>query len=102
EVGSGIRVRILEAMAWSLPVVSTTIGCEGIEVENGRHLLVADGHEQMANAINRLIKEPVVGQTLRREGRRLVEKKYSLEAVESITGRLYRRLAADPVDSAAG
>jgi len=93
DVGSGIRVRILESMAWSIPIVSTTIGCEGIDVENGRHLLIADGPDEMSAAVLKLVREPVVAQTLRREGRRLIERKYSLDAVELLTSRLYRRLA---------
>jgi hypothetical protein len=60
--GSGTRVKILEAAAHRIPVVSTTLGAEGLGFEDGRHLLVADDPESFALACVRLLKEP----TLRR------------------------------------
>ena len=48
--GGGMRVKILTAMAQGLPVVSTTIGCEGIDVVPGRHLLVGDTPSEFAAA----------------------------------------------------
>lgn len=94
RVGSGMRIRILESLAWGLPTVSTSIGCEGIEVENARQILVADAVDAMASAVVRIFREPVVAGTLRREGHRLIEKRYSLEAFEQQTLRLYQRALA--------
>ncbi|HLG91651.1 MAG TPA: glycosyltransferase family 4 protein, partial [Acidimicrobiales bacterium] len=54
--GSGTRVKILEAFAHRIPVVSTSLGAEGIEgAEDGRHLLVADSPEAFASACVRLL-----------------------------------------------
>ena len=50
RAGGGMRVKILNALAQGLPIVSTTIGCEGIAVESGRHLLIADTTEAFAEA----------------------------------------------------
>jgi glycosyltransferase involved in cell wall biosynthesis len=91
RVGSGMRIRILEAMAFGLPVVSTPVGCEGLAVENGRHLLVAGPPEDLADAVLSLGRNDTRARSLRREGRRLVEKSYSLDAVEQLTGRIYRK-----------
>jgi polysaccharide biosynthesis protein PslH len=100
RAGSGMRMRILEAMAWQVPIVTTTTGCEGIAVENGRHLIVADEPEAMASAILRVAHEGPLARSLRGEGLRLVEQGYSLEAAEGLTRRIYRacseRSAADP------
>jgi glycosyltransferase involved in cell wall biosynthesis len=93
RVASGIRVRILEALAYQIPVVTTSIGCEGLAVENERHLVMADSVEEMSEAVIRLVKEPRLRQTLQREGRRLVEKSYSLTAAENSLERLYRKTA---------
>jgi glycosyltransferase involved in cell wall biosynthesis len=94
RVGSGVRIRILEALAWGVPVVSTSTGCEGLEVESGRHLLVADRPDELAAAVSKLLATPGAGQTLRREGRRFVEKRHSIEVLEAMLGRLYRRATA--------
>src|SRR4029077_17781489 len=54
---SGTRFKILEAGACGIPVVSTTLGAEGIAVEHGRDILLADEPEAFASSIIRLIKE---------------------------------------------
>ncbi|HXA32234.1 MAG TPA: glycosyltransferase family 4 protein [Acidimicrobiales bacterium] len=62
--GSGTRVKIIEAFAHRIPVVSTTIGAEGLGVEDGRHLLVADTAQQLASACARLITDPALRRRL--------------------------------------
>jgi glycosyltransferase involved in cell wall biosynthesis len=91
RAGSGMRIRILEAMAHQVPLVSTTIGAEGIAGQHERHFLLADTIEDLVRAVMRIVKEPVLAQNLRREGRRLVEKSYSIEALAPVTERIYRR-----------
>jgi glycosyltransferase involved in cell wall biosynthesis len=56
--GSGTRVKILEAAAHRIPVVSTTLGAEGLGFEDGQHLLVADDAEGFASACVRLLEQP--------------------------------------------
>ena len=53
--GSGTRVKILESFAHRIPVVSTTLGAEGLDVEDGVHLLLADDPEEFAAATVRLL-----------------------------------------------
>lgn len=74
--GGGMRVKILEALAEGLPIVTTSIGCEGIAVENGRHLLVADSPQEFAQATLRLLEDRAFANTLARNGRELIEKDY--------------------------
>ena len=52
--GGGTRIKILEAFAHRIPVVSTTVGCEGLDVVDGEHLLVADDPATFASACIRL------------------------------------------------
>ena len=56
--GGGTRVKILEAFAYRLPVVSTAVGCEGIGAVSGTHLLVADSAESFAAACVRAVRDP--------------------------------------------
>lgn len=74
--GGGIRVKILNALAQAMPIVSTSIGCEGIGVENGRHLLVADTPEEFANCVQRLLEDRSLAAELGRNGRELIETVY--------------------------
>lgn len=55
--GSGTRIKILEAFAHRIPVVSTSLGCEGLDVEPGRHLLVADSASDFAEACHALLRD---------------------------------------------
>jgi polysaccharide biosynthesis protein PslH len=91
--GSGMRMKIIEAMAWQVPVVTTSIGCEGIGVENGRHVLVADEPEAMASALLKIAGDAALADTLRREGRAFVEAGYSLTA-GAVTETIYRECIA--------
>ncbi|MCX6022273.1 MAG: glycosyltransferase family 4 protein [Chloroflexi bacterium] len=78
RIGSGLRVKILEAMAMAVPVVSTRIGCEGIPVTSGEHLLLGDTPREFA----RMVVEACTNAPLRRRlgdnARRLVEEKFSV------------------------
>ena len=76
--GGGMRVKILTAMAQGLPVVTTTVGCEGIDVVPGQHLLVADTPQEFAAATLRLLAQPKLAEDLGLNGRKLVEQHYSL------------------------
>ena len=76
RAGSGMRVRILEALARGVPVVTTTMGAEGIEVRDGEHLLLADTPDAFAAAVTRLLADPALRRSLAGNGRRLVEQQY--------------------------
>jgi len=56
--GGGTRLKILEAMSMQLPVVSTTIGAEGLGCQPGEHLLIADSHQEFAHSVISLLRDP--------------------------------------------
>ncbi len=85
--GSGTRLKILESFAHRVPVVSTTLGAEGLQVEHGVHLLLADDPKAFAAACERLLTEP----DLRR---RLVE-----AAEELYLQRYERSTARDRIEA---
>ena len=76
-IGSGTRLKILEAFAMRKAVVSTSIGCEGLMIEPGKHLLVADQPEAFADAVIDLLGNRRLRQELGSAGRNLVESSYS-------------------------
>jgi len=77
--GSGTRLKILEAWAAGTPVVSTTIGAEGLPVRDGEHLLLADSPSQLAAAVERLLTCSDLGKNLTVAGRLLLEKEFTWE-----------------------
>ena len=79
--GSGTRIKILHSMAMGLPVVSSSLGCEGLLVEDGKHLLIQDLPNQFAQAVLRLLADLDLQQTLIDNGRQLVEQKYDWNAI---------------------
>jgi glycosyltransferase involved in cell wall biosynthesis len=80
--GSGVRVKILDALAMGLPVVSTSIGAEGLAVKNGEHLLIADDAESFAEAVTTILNNKELAQNLGLRGRELVRQEYSWQVVE--------------------
>ena len=76
KAGGGSRLKILEAFAAGTPVVSTTKGAEGLDAEDGRHLLIADTPEAFAAAVIRLHEDQDLYLELRANARRLAEEKY--------------------------
>ncbi len=74
--GSGMRVKIIEAMAMGKPIVSTTVGAEGIGAEHGKHILLADQPEEFAAAIRKLMAEETFRSALGDQGAELARSKY--------------------------
>jgi sugar transferase (PEP-CTERM/EpsH1 system associated) len=76
RVGGGTRLKVLEALATARPVVSTALGCEGIDVRDGEHLLIRDDPKSQAEAVLELMAEPRSANILGQRGRNLVEQQY--------------------------
>jgi len=90
RVGGGTRLMILEAMAMARPVVSTTIGAEGLDVTHGENILMADGPEEFARAVIRLLRDGDLRREMGRAGRKLVEKEYDWEICAGLMERVYQ------------
>jgi glycosyltransferase involved in cell wall biosynthesis len=74
--GGGVRVKILEAMASGVPIVSTSVGCEGLGVRDGEHLLIADTPEAFAQACARLLADAPLARRLAANAYQLVRDRY--------------------------
>lgn len=89
QAGGGTRLKILEALGSARPVVSTTVGAEGLALEPGRDLLIADGAEPFAQAVVALLRDPAAGQRLGAAGRDTVRARYDWALVrQQIAGLL--------------
>ncbi|HXQ62827.1 MAG TPA: glycosyltransferase family 4 protein [Acidimicrobiales bacterium] len=91
--GSGTRVKILEAAAHRIPVVSTTLGAEGLGFEDGRHLLIADDPEGFAAACVRLLEEPLLRRRLVDEAQKAFLSHFQWGAADERIRTLVRSLA---------
>ena len=78
RVGSGTRLKVLEAMAAGVPVISTSLGAEGLAVTDGKHLILADTPLEFAAAISRVASDDVEWRQIALAGRELAASRYDL------------------------
>ncbi len=96
--GSGTRVKIVEAMAYGRPVISTAAGAEGLDLDDGRHLLIVDTMTEFGTAIAKLARSPALRQSLVKEARLAQEQQYGPSAIESAMRLLIGSMARTPVE----
>ena len=90
RVGGGMLVKLLQAMAIAKPVVSTSVGAEGIAVEHNRHLLLADTAADFASGVVSLLRDRGLRERLGQNARRLAAEHYSWEATTDLLEQAYR------------
>jgi glycosyltransferase involved in cell wall biosynthesis len=81
--GEGTKIKVVEAMACGTPMVSTSIGCQGLEVMDGRHLLIADNETDFSRRVIELLRDPEQGQAMATAARALAVEKYSWQGLIS-------------------
>jgi polysaccharide biosynthesis protein PslH len=92
--GGGVRVKILEAMAMGVPVISTTMGCEGLDVRSGEHLLVADTPQAFASACVSVLQDEDLAHLLTENARQLILEHYDKEVALQALDSVYERIGA--------
>lgn len=90
--GSGTRFKLMEALACGLPVVSTSIGCEGLNATEGKHLIVADHPQKFAEAVIRLMQDQTLAHQLAQKGREWVIENHAWEHSAQLIEIAYQRL----------
>ena len=90
--GRGTKYKVLEAMATGLPVVTTPLGIDGLDVVPGRHALVATTAQDLASATVKLINAQPLGQKIAAAAKHLVTQKYNWSIISSNLDRIYQEL----------
>ena len=88
RVGGGTRIKIFEAMAMGIPVVSSTIGAEGLPVLDGTNIFVADGAETFAQRVVTLLQDSSMARSMGNAGKRMVGEKFSWHTAVSQFDRM--------------
>ncbi len=100
--GGGTRLKILDALAMGMPVVSTTFAASGLFLSHGKHLLLADTSEDFINAVVQLLTTEAIRRTLSMAGRQIVTSTYSWEVIGANLSEAYvaayARLGTHPSD----
>lgn len=90
RAGGGTRIKVLEAFSYQRPVISTSIGAEGIAAAHEKELLIADSADAFAHACCRLSDDAKMAQVLSNNARALFQEKYTLDV---LTGKIAKMLS---------
>ncbi len=96
RMGGGTRLKVVEALAMGRPIVATTLGCEGLDVIDGEHLLIADTPDDLAAATVRLLCDETLGARLGTRGRALAVERYAWDVAARGLLETLRRIPAAP------
>jgi glycosyltransferase involved in cell wall biosynthesis len=98
RIGSGTRLKILESFAHRIPVVSTTVGADGLDVEDGVHLLLADRPEEFARACRRIVDDRALTRRLVDAAERRYLERYEWSVAKRSIEQVVRDVAASKTD----
>jgi glycosyltransferase involved in cell wall biosynthesis len=96
RMGGGTRLKVLEAMAMRKPIVSTRIGCEGIDVRDQESILMADDPAEFARAVVRVLRDEALRARLSAAGAELVRTSYDWEVIGATVERILAGVIAGP------
>ncbi|WP_197475279.1 glycosyltransferase family 4 protein [Oleiphilus sp. HI0079] len=92
--GGGTKLKVLDALANNVPLVTTTLGCEGIKLTHEKNCLIADTATQIASNVQRIFEDERLGQELTKNGYQIIEEQYSYEKVGEQLCNFYKNLIA--------
>lgn len=90
--GSGTRFKLMEALACGCPVVSTSLGCEGLGAVDGEHMLIRDEPQAFADAVLRLLDDPAQGAAIGQAGREWVVQHHAWEHSAALVRQAYEMI----------
>lgn len=92
RIGSGTRLKILEALAMGKAIVSTSVGAEGLDLKDGEEIFTADEPTVFAKAVTRLLKDPSLRRRIGENGRARVEQNYDWRSIGEKLHQLYTKI----------
>ena len=96
RIGSGTRLKILEALAMGKAIVSTTVGAEGLGLKDGEEIFIADAPIAFSDAVTRLLTDPSLRRRIGENGRARVEKDYDWRSIGEKLYKLYTEIIVNP------
>jgi glycosyltransferase involved in cell wall biosynthesis len=90
--GGGLRAKVIQAMAFGVPVVSTSLGCDGIGAIDGESILVADSEIKFIEAVSMLLENSELSQKILSKARQLIEENYSSQVTGKKRDKIYQAL----------
>ncbi|MCP9770013.1 glycosyltransferase [Lacihabitans sp. LS3-19] len=94
RIGSGMRMKILEGAAWHVPMVSTSIGAEGLPMLNQENCILADSSVDFTEGILNLIKDEALQNKLVNAAKEIIKSGYSIEECGQIRERIYNEISS--------
>jgi len=95
--GGGTRIKILDAFSQGVPVVSTTVGAEGLSLENGKHILLADTDSEFVDRVSDLLANEDLSKSISLCARKFVEENYSYNMIGKKMATVYDELIENRV-----
>ena len=92
RIGSGTRLKILEALAMGKAIVSTSVGAEGLDLKDGGEIFIADEPNAFADAVTRLLTDPTLRRRIGENGRARVERDYDWRSIGEKLHNLYTKI----------
>ena len=92
RIGSGTRLKILEALAMGKAIVSTSVGAEGLDLKDSEEIFIADEPTVFAEAVTRLLKDPSLRRRIGESGRARVEQDYDWRSISEKLHQLYTKI----------
>ena len=93
-----MRVKILDAWLWGIPIIATRIGAEGIDLHDGEDILIANSPGAFAEAVVRVLTDMELNRRMRAQGRAWVEANYAWRNVYQRVDQIYARLGNEALD----
>ena len=93
RIGSGTRLKILEALAMGKAIVSTSVGAEGLDLKDGEEIFIADEPKPFAEAVTRLLTDPALRRRIGENGRARVEKDYDWRSIGEKLHQRYTKVS---------
>jgi len=95
RMGAGTRIKLLEAMAVGVPIVTSPLGCEGLDVTNGLQMLIANDDRAFAEAVIRLFQDRSLRRSLTKQAKAFVQQYHDVTIVGTYLDRILTSLGLD-------